>query len=137
MRTDFSDLIARLQAADPTLATLANGRLWDAATAALSPAGQALLRALQDRQLVQAAATEVAAVADILRRDQKFAPPGRPSLHLVQLRRQQATVQQAERLARMSAAASATSFIKQAGLILKPGIAAGEFMGKWVARLPV
>lgn len=134
MSTDFSAFIARLQAADPGLAQLANGRLWEGT--GLSPAGQALLNALQDRALVQAAAAEVAAVADILRRDQKFAPPGRPSLHLVQLRRQQASVQQAERLARMTASASASAFIRHAGLTLKPGVAAGEFMAKWVARLP-
>ena len=137
MTTDVPALIARLQGHDPHLARIADGRLWDATGGALSPAGQALLRALQDQQAVQAAAVEVSAVADILRRDQKFAPPGRPSLHLVQLRRQQSTVQQAERLARQVAAASASAFIKQAGLSLKPGIAAGEFMAKWVARLPL
>jgi hypothetical protein len=137
MTTAVPALIARLHSHDPHLARIADGRLWDAAGGALSPAGQALLRALQDQQAVQAAAVEVSAVADILRRDQKFAPPGRPSLHLVQLRRQQSTVQQAERLARQVAAASASAFIKQAGLSLKPGIAAGEFMAKWVARLPL
>ena len=97
---------------------------------------QALLRALQDQQALDQAGAEVSAVADILRRDQKFAPPGRPSLQLVQLRRQQSAVQQAERVARQVAAASATAFIKQAGLTLKPGVAAGEFMARWVARLP-
>ncbi|KRG76304.1 hypothetical protein ABB30_09910 [Stenotrophomonas ginsengisoli] len=137
MKTDVSTVIACLQGADPRLAQLADGRLWDGAAAALSPAGQALLRALLDQQAVTQAQAEVSAVADILRRDQKFAPPGRPSLHLVQLRRQQSAVQQAERLARQVAAASASGFIKQAGLTLKPGIAAGEFMAKWVARLPL
>ena len=129
-------LLARLQAADPALARVADGLLWDGAQAGLSPAGQALLRALQDQQALDQAGAEVSAVADILRRDQKFAPPGRPSLQLVQLRRQQSAVQQAERVARQVAAASATAFIKQAGLTLKPGVAAGEFMARWVARLP-
>lgn len=137
MTVSFAPLLAQLQAADPQLATRANGLLWDGASAALSPAGQALLRALLDQQAVTQAQAEVSAVADILRRDQKFAPPGRPSLHLVQLRRQQSAVQQAERLARQVAAASASAFIKHAGLSLKPGIAAGEFMAKWVARLPL
>lgn len=137
MKTDVSTVIVCLQGADPRLAQLADGRLWDGAAAALSPAGQALLRALLDQQAVTQAQAEVSAVADILRRDQKFAPPGRPSLHLVQLRRQQSAVQQAERLARQVAAASASAFIKHAGLSLKPGIAAGEFMAKWVARLPL
>ena len=137
MTIDVSALIARLQGHDPQLARMADGRLWDAAAGALSPAGQALLRALLDQQAVAKAHAEVSAVADILRRDQKFSPPGRPSLHLVQLRRQQSGVQQAERLARQVAAASASAFIQQAGLSLKPGITAGEFMAKWVARLPL
>ena len=136
MTADFPPLLAQLQAADPHLATRANGLLWDGTSAGLSAAGQALLRALLDQQAVAQAQAEVSAVADILRRDQKFSPPGRPSLHLVQLRRQQSTVQQAERVARQAAAASASAFIKQAGLSLKPGITAGEFMVRWIARLP-
>ena len=136
MTADYSPLLARLQAADPSLSQRANGLLWDAAGAQLSPAGQALLRALLDQQAVAHAHAEVSAVADILRRDQKFSPPGRPSLQLVQLRRQQSTVQQAERVARQVAAASASAFIQQAGLSLKPGVTAGEFMARWVARLP-
>ena len=102
-----------------------------------SPALREPLRALVSaQQQLLKAEHDVAQVADILRRDQKFAPPGRPSLQLVQLRRQQSAVQQAERVARQVAAASATAFIKQAGLTLKPGVAAGEFLARWVARLP-
>ncbi|MCI1064263.1 hypothetical protein, partial [Stenotrophomonas maltophilia] len=43
---------------------------------------------------------EVAQVADVLRRDQKYAPVGRPSLHIVQLRKQQAATKQAALIAR-------------------------------------
>lgn len=136
MTTVSSSLIAQLQAADPVLAQRANGLLWDRDAAALSAAGQALLRALCDQQALQAAAAQVSAVADILRRDQKFSPPGRPSLHLVQLRRQQAGVQQAERVARQAWAASASAFVREAGLVLKPGITAGDVLLKWLARLP-
>lgn len=137
MTVAFAPLLAQLQAADPQLATRANGLLWDGTSAGLSPAGLALLRALLDQQGVAQAQAEVSAVADILRRDQKFSPPGRPSLHLVQLRRQQASVQQAARAARQAAAASASAFVNQAGFTLKPGIAAGEFLLKWIARLPL
>ena len=60
----------------------------DAALAAF--ADTAALRAL--RELVEAqhrylqAEFEVAQVADVLRRDQKYAPVGRPSINIVQLR---------------------------------------------------
>ena len=126
----MSELIARLEAADPTLAAVAGGVLLDAA-GGLSAAGAALRDALADLQALAAAGTEVRAVADILRRDQKFAPPGRPSLHLVQLRRQQAVVQQVERAARQRAAASATAFVRAAGIVLKPGQTAGEALARW------
>ena len=43
---------------------------------------------------------EVAQVADVLRRDQKCAPVGRPSVHIVQLRKQQAATKQAALIAR-------------------------------------
>ena len=126
----MSELSARLETADPTLADVAGGVLLDAA-GGLSAAGAALRQALADLQALEAAGAEVRAVADILRRDQKFAPPGRPSLHLVQLRRQQASVQQAERAARQRAAASATAFVRAAGMALKPGQTAGEALARW------
>ena len=129
------ELIARLEAADPTLADVAGGVLLDAA-GALSVAGVALRNALAALQALDAAAADVRAVADILRRDQKFAPPGRPSLHLVQLRRQQASVQQAERSARQRAAASAAAFVREAGLAPRPGQTAGEALVRWLRQLP-
>ena len=131
----MSELIARLEAADSTLAAVAGGLLLGSDDG-LSAAGSALRDALADLQALDAAAADVRAVADILRRDQKFSPPGRPSLHLVQLRRQQAAVQQVERAARQRAAASATSFVREAGLALKPGQTAGEALARWLRQLP-
>ena len=131
----MSELIARLEAADPTLAAVAGGVLLGS-DGGLSAAGSALRDALADLQALDAAAADVRAVADILRRDQKFSPPGRPSLHLVQLRRQQAAVQQVERAARQRAAASATAFVRGAGLALKPGQTAGEALARWLRQFP-
>ena len=131
----MSELIARLEAADPTLAAVAGGLLLGS-DGGLSAAGSALRDALADLQALDAAAADVRAVADILRRDQKFSPPGRPSLHLVQLRRQQAAVQQVERAARQRAAASATAFVRAAGLALKPGQTAGEALARWLRQIP-
>ena len=69
-------------------ARFADDAACDAALAAF--ADTAALRAL--RELVEAqhrylqAEFEVAQVADVLRRDQKYAPVGRPSINIVQLR---------------------------------------------------
>lgn len=128
-------LLARLQAADPALATLP-GSLLGTAGSQLSATGQALLLALQQLQALAEADAEVVAVADILRRDQKFSPPGRPSLHLVQLRRQQSRVQLAQRTARMASASAAAAFVRAAGIPLKPGQAAGEALTRWLQQLP-
>ena len=129
----MSDLYARLEAADAALADVAGGVLIGS-DGGLSAAGSALREALADLQALETAGVDVRAVADILRRDQKFSPPGRPSLHLVQLRRQQAAVQQLERAARQRAAASATAFVREAGLALKPGQTAGDALARWLKR---
>lgn len=131
-------LLARLQAAEPTLATLPGTLLAnpDEDAGQLSATGQALLQALQQLQALDAADAEVVAVADILRRDQKFSPPGRPSLHLVQLRRQQSRVQLAQRSARQACAAAAAAFVRAAGLALAPGQTAGQALARWLRLLP-
>ena len=135
MTAVMTDLLARLEAGDAALAEVAAGVLIGP-DGTLSATGSALREALADLQALDAAAADVRAVADILRRDQKFAPPGRPSLHLVQLRRQQAAVQQAERTARQRAAASAAAFVRAAGLTQKPGQTAGEALAHWLRKLP-
>ena len=60
-----------------------------------SPTAVHLIALLHARQAVLKAAFDTARVADELRRYQKFAKPGRPSPHIVQLRQQQAAARQA------------------------------------------
>ena len=129
-------LLAQLLAADAAVATVQDNRLLAEAAGGLQPTalGQALIEALQALAVLGQADAEVMAVADILRRDQKFSPPGRPSLHLVLLRRQQASVQQAQRAARQAWAAAAAAFVRQAGWPLKPGIAATDSLLRWLAK---
>lgn len=83
---------------------------------------------------LQAAEQAVADVADVLRRDQKFAPPGRPSLHLVQLRRQQAGVKQAALVARRELAQAAQAFVHAAKLPLKPDQPPSAAVLAWLRR---
>jgi hypothetical protein len=89
--------LQRLQQHAPALASLA---LFDAD--GLTEVGRALEQVLQAGQALARCGVDVGLVADELRRYQKFAPPGRPSLQIVQLRRQQSTVQQAQRVARQA-----------------------------------
>lgn len=130
-------LLARLQAADPGVAQVGSIELASTTNGwQLSADGQALVTALEQLAARATADAEVVAVADILRRDQKFSPPGRPSLHLVQLRRQQSRVQLAQRTARQAWAAAAAAFVRQAGLPLRPGSSAGDSLLRWLATLP-
>ncbi|MNN74385.1 hypothetical protein D3C81_1905790 [compost metagenome] len=78
----------------------------------LTDAGRALELLLQAGQAFAQSDVDVGLVADELRRYQKFAPPGRPSVQIVQLRRQQSTVQQAQRMARQA-------FIRQADALTR------------------
>jgi hypothetical protein len=100
--------LQRLQQRDPVLAPLAVF----GADGALSACGQALEQLLLAGQALAQREADVALVADELRRYQKFAPPGRPSLQIVQLRRQQSAVQQAQRVARQA-------FIRQADALAR------------------
>ncbi|WP_305805331.1 hypothetical protein [Stenotrophomonas sp. YIM B06876] len=100
--------LQRLQQHDPALAPLA---LFDA-DGDLDARGLALEQLLQAGQALLQREADVALVADELRRYQKFAPPGRPSLQIVQLRRQQSGVQQAQRVAKQAFIRQADSFAR-------------------------
>jgi len=102
--------LERLQADAATFDTALNAQ-GDAAL--LRPLLHSLLDA--EHTLLKAEA-DMGLVADMLRRDQKFAPPGRPSVHLVQLRKQQATAKQAALVARQAHARAAQDFARAANL---------------------
>jgi hypothetical protein len=62
----------------------------------------ALVELLKARKAVLRASFDAELVADALRRYQKFAKPGQPSAHIVQLRQQQAAARQAGSQARQA-----------------------------------
>ena len=94
------------------------------------------LRALVQAQwqLLQAE-HEVEQVADVLRRDQKYAPAGRPSVHIVQLRKQQAATKQVMLIARQRLAQVAQTFVQASGLALKPKQSPSEAVVAWLQAL--
>ncbi|WP_333629578.1 hypothetical protein [Stenotrophomonas cyclobalanopsidis] len=75
---------------------------------------------------------EVAQVADILRRDQKYAPAGRPSVHIVQLRKQQAATKQAALIARNVVAQAAQTFVRVSGMTVKAKQSPSEACAAWL-----
>ena len=78
---------------------------------------------------------EVAQVADVLRRDQKYAPVGRPSVHIVQLRKQQAATKQAALIARQVVAQAAQTFARASGLAVKAKQSPSEACVAWLGAL--
>ncbi|WPU55538.1 hypothetical protein SQW19_14515 [Stenotrophomonas acidaminiphila] len=97
---------------------------------------RAPLRALvQAQQQLLQAEHEVAQVADVLRRDQKYAPAGRPSIHIVQLRKQQAAAKQVMLIARQRLAQVAQTFVQASGLALKAKQSPSEAVAAWLQAL--
>ncbi|MBL0734668.1 MULTISPECIES: hypothetical protein [Stenotrophomonas] len=78
---------------------------------------------------------EVAQVADVLRRDQKYAPAGRPSVHIVQLRKQQAATKQAALIARQVVAQAAQTFVRVSGMTVKAKQSPSEACVAWLGAL--
>ncbi len=94
------------------------------------------LRALvQAQQQLLQAEHEVAQVADVLRRDQKYAPAGRPSIHIVQLRKQQAAAKQVMLIARQRLAQVAQTFVQASGLPVKAKQSPSEAVAAWLQAL--
>ena len=93
------------------------------------------------RALVQAqyqllhAEHEVEQVADILRRDQKYAPVGRPSVQIVQLRKQQAATKQVMLIARQRLAQVAQTFVQASGLPVKAKQTPSETVAAWLKAM--
>lgn len=92
---------------------------------------------LKARLAVTQAALDTRLVADELRRYQKFAKPGKPEPHIVQLRRKQAAARQASSVARQSLIKAAAVFVRDAGLDVPPRVALDVFITNWMdANLP-
>jgi hypothetical protein len=86
-----------------------------------------LIELLKARRAVVQASLDGERVADALRRYQKFAKPGQPSAHIVQLRQQQAAARQAGSQARQ-AFIKAAAFVRTAGIEVPPRVALERFV---------
>lgn len=105
-------------------------KAWTAVAASLAT----LLHA---RRATLQAAFDTSLAADELRRYQKYAKPGKPSAHIVQLRQKQAAARQATSIARQSLIKAAAAFVRDAGMDVPERIALDDFIVGWIdANVP-
>ena len=130
----LADLIDRAERADPAL---------DAALAALAPSvgnaiaplRTALVPLAQALTAVVQAGIDIGLVADELRRYQKYAVAGKPSLQIVQLRKQQAAVKQAALIARQNYAQATHAFLRDSGLTAPARRLPTDFSAAWLGKV--
>jgi hypothetical protein len=91
-----------------------------------------LIHLLKARAAVWQASLDTDVVADELRRYQKFARPGQPSPHIIQLRQRQAAVQRSASRARQTFVAAAAAFVREAAIEVPPRMALEVFVTGWI-----
>jgi len=100
--------------------------------ATLNEAGQWLVQLLKAHEAETLAARDTDIAADELRRYQKFARPGQPSAHIVQLRQKQAAARQASARSRQAFLKAAMEFVRAAGLAAPQGKTLDAFAQAWI-----
>jgi hypothetical protein len=96
-----------------------------------------LIELMKARKAVLQGSFDSELVADALRRYQKFAKPGQPSAHIVQLRQQQAAARQAGSQARQAFIKAAAAFVRTAGIDVPPRMGLEPFIAGWLdANVP-
>ena len=98
---------------------------------------ETLATLLKARKAVFDAAAATTLAVDELRRYQKFAKPGQPSAHIVQLRQKQAAARQATSVARQSLIKAAAVFVREAGIEVPARTPLDDFIVGWIdANVP-
>lgn len=95
-------------------------------------ASASLIPVLKAYRATLQAAFDTKLAADELRRYQKYAKPGKPSAHTVQLRQKQAAARQATSLARQSLIKAAAAFVRDAGIEVAERTPLDEFIIAWI-----
>jgi hypothetical protein len=97
----------------------------------------ALIPLLKARRATMQAAFDTELAADELRRYQKYAKPGKPSAHIVQLRQRQAAARQASSVSRQSLIKAAAAFVREVGIDVPERVALDLFIIGWIdANVP-
>ena len=130
----LTDLIDRAERADPALDTALNA-VAPSVGGNVAPLRAALVPLAQTQLALLQANADIALVADELRRYQKFAAPGKPSLQIVQLRKQQAAVKQAALIARQGFAQATHAFLRDSGLTAPTRRLPTDFATAWLGKV--
>jgi hypothetical protein len=91
-----------------------------------------LIQLLKALKATQQAAFDTALAADELRRYQKFAKPGQPSPHIVQLRQKQAAARQASSQSKQALIKAAAAFVRDAGIDVPERVALELYITRWL-----
>ena len=139
MHFPYGELLARLESASgegPRGAAAALPPLLEHALPAHDDSrtgmGASLALLLKARKATLQAAFDTTLAADELRRYQKFAKPGKPSAHVVQLRQKQAAARQATSIARQSLIKAAAAFVREAGIDVPERTPLDVFIIDWI-----
>jgi hypothetical protein len=139
----FLSHLEHLDASNPTDARaslplpIAHLLLSSEGTGELAPAAAHLIQLLKARKAMLQASFDTDVVADELRRYQKFARPGQPSPHIVQLRQQQAAARQAASRSKHSFIKAAAALVREAGIEVPQRMALEAFIVGWIdANVP-
>lgn len=133
--TDERIFQARVEQACATNAAVAS-LLSDAGV--LNPAGTWLVQVLKGQAAVTQAAHDTALAADELRKYQKFARPGQPSPHIVQLRQKQAAARQASARGKQAYTKAAMEFARTLPLTIPPRESLDSVVTRWITlNIPI
>lgn len=130
----LTDLIDRAERADPALDAALNA-LAPSVAGNVAPLRAALVPLAQAQIALVRATLDIGLVADELRRYQKYAAPGKPSLQIVQLRKQQAAVKQASLIARQGYAQATHAFLRDSGLTAPARRVPTDFTTAWLGKV--
>ena len=139
MRFPYADLHARLEQAVSDASPEAPGNvppllegLQTVPPESRTKVMTSLALLLTARKATMQAAFDTTLAADELRRYQKFAKPGKPSAHIVQLRQKQAAARQATSIARQSLIKAAAAFVRDAGIDVPERTPLDVFIIDWI-----
>jgi hypothetical protein len=91
-----------------------------------------LVQLLKAQKATLQAAFDTELAADELRRYQKFAKPGQPSPHIVQLRQKQAAARQASSQSKQALIKAAAAFVRDTGIEVPERVALELYITRWI-----
>jgi hypothetical protein len=137
-QADFLNYLEHISEAAPQAARarlsplLARMFLTSDGSGELTKAAGHLIQLLKAQKATLQAAFDTELAADELRRYQKFAKPGQPSPHIVQLRQKQAAARQASSQSKQALIKAAAAFVRDTGIEVPERVALELYITRWI-----